>query len=105
MDEQEFAELVRRRPDLAKKFEFVRPGQDGRCGYYRRIRTKWRVQVEFGETAYGVYGQRGLREGLHPAAAAVKKEMKGKRYRKSRVDEAIEKWTKAMEEMVRVTGS
>ena len=114
MNEAQFAKLVQERPDLARFFHFVRIGKDGRRGYYRRIPVTYRdrrarpasllrVQVAFGEAARGVQGKGGFAEGGQPLGAdAVKKAMKGKEFRKAKWEQAIEKLTAAMKEIVTV---
>lgn len=118
MNLKEFAELVRLRPDLARKFHFVRAGRDGRAGFYRRIpitygdrrarpASQLRVQLAFGEAAYRAYGTKGSVEHkgimISKPAAEIHKEMKGKSYRKRKWELAIEKLTVAMKEVIEVT--
>jgi len=112
VNEAQFAKLVQQRPDLARHFHYVRAGRDGRAGFYRRIPKTYRdrrarpqsllrAQVDFGEAGQSVYGKRGLTtKGQPHAAEAVAKAMKGKNYKKSRVEQAIEKLTEAMVRVV-----
>ena len=115
MNEAQFQRLCEERPDLAKYFQYVRPGKSGGSGFYRRVSriykdrrarpaTLLRSQVAFGEAAQGVYGTKGLsEEGLPVAASAIKRRLRGKQFRKGKVELAIEKLTKAFEEAAEIT--
>jgi len=109
----EFAELVRHRPDLAHHFRRIRPGGHIKKEYWRRKAkdeknrlarhpSKLRTQVAFGNAGYNVYGERGLPEGIPVAASAVRKAMKGKRYREPAWMKAIRELTEAMKEAIEV---
>lgn len=113
MNVAQFQKLCEQRPDLAKYFHYVR-GSRNQGGYYRRIpptyynrrarpATLLRSQIAFGEAAYDVHGTKGLsEEGLPVAASSIKKRMRGKQFRKSKVELVIEKLGKAMEKAAEV---
>jgi len=113
INREDFAELVRRRPDLEHHFRYVRAGGHIKQGYWRRKakdekdrRTrkpaKLKAQVAFGSAGYSVYGERGLREGIPVAASAVRKTMKGKSYRESTVVKMIRQLSEALKEIAEV---
>ncbi|MBA7489860.1 hypothetical protein ES702_00394 [subsurface metagenome] len=114
MNEKQFAKLVEQRPDLAKHFHYVSPGKDGRIGFYRRIpityknrrarpATLLRSQIAFGEAGHSVYGKRGLsEEGTPHVVPAIRKALTGKKFRKGKVELAIEKLTKTMEKAAEI---
>lgn len=91
MDAVEYHRLIRKQPELAPFFEWVRPGKDGRRGFYRvipyvRFKPKvnqLRTMLNFGEAAHEAYGKKGFRvvEGrlLPVVAAEVKRKVKGKK--------------------------
>jgi len=113
INQEDFAELVRRRPDLAHHFRLVRAGGHIKRGYWRRkakdeknIRArkpaKLKSQLAFTKAAYNVYGEEGLREGIPVAADAVQKSMKGKRYRESNVAKVIRELSEALKEVTEI---
>ena len=114
INQEDFAELVRRRPDLAHYFRLVRAGGHIKRGYWRRkakdeknIRArkpaKLKSQLAFTKAAYDVYGEEGLRdEGIPVAASAVRKTMKGKSYRESTVVKMIRQLSEALKEIAEV---
>lgn len=114
MNEEQFAELVRKHPELARFFHYVRPGKDGRVGYYRRIprtyhdprarpASQLKTQLALGKTAHKSFGKRGFDEdGVPIIASEVKKEMKGKRYRKPKWREIVKELTESLKEIAEV---
>lgn len=124
MNEAQFAELVRRRPDLARHFHFVR-GNLGRAGYYRRIppiykdvkarpKPLLRVQLALSKSAYKSYGKKGFRPFKGPSlaypedtgvtmlpvvAVEVAKDLKGKTFKIPAWKRAIKELTEALKEV------
>lgn len=115
MNKEQFAKLVQERPDLAKYFQFIPSGRDGRRAYYRRIpktyydvsarpRSQLRTQLEFTKITNNLYHRnlRGLKDGLPLAASEVRNKMRGRRFKLPPWEEAILKLTRAFKEVKKV---
>ena len=61
------------------------------------------AQIAFAEAAHGVFGKKGLRDGMPIVVPAITKAMKGRSFKKSRVDQAIDELSRAMKEMALAT--
>ena len=104
MNEKEVLELLRRHPEMAKYIEYVRPGKDGRRGYWRikpyvNIPLKEAIEagllddpsyrrralnmLRFAEVSHSLFGTRGKEfyKGVEMPKHAVEiaKRLKGKR--------------------------
>lgn len=103
MNEEEFEELIRRRPDLKEKFHYVR-GSRRQSGFYRQIPKTYRnlhlrpkpllrSQLLLSEIAMQVYKRKlkGFKDGLPIVAATVQDKMKGIRLKQPKWKEVLEK--------------
>lgn len=114
MNEAEFAELVRERPDLARHFHYVCSGKDGRSGYYRRIPSTYydpkarslgqlKLQIAVGKTARRAYGKKGFdEEGVPIVASETKKAVKGRRFKKDKWREIVKELEESLREIAEV---
>lgn len=117
MNAAEFQKLVDHRPDLARFFHYVRPGKDGRRGYWQRIpithanrearpRSLLRSQLAFSRASQEGYGSRGFRivdgRRLPVIAARIKERTEGKIFKKPRWQQAIDELTEALKAIGRV---
>lgn len=106
MNETEYRELLKQHPEMATFIEFVSPNPRAPKGYYRVIPftrfdphpNQLKTMIAFGETAYRSYGMKGLDFStgklLPPVAAKIRKELRGKKFRKPTFEETFKKLKK-----------
>ena len=104
MRDSEFEELMRRHPELRPLFERVSGSYRARAHW--RLKAKWkrdprfrpesllRTHIALGEVAYASFGKKGFDEDGNPiVCGAVKKAMKGRKFKKVRKPE----WKRMLE--------
>lgn len=114
MNERDFQELVRRRPDLAKFFQFVE-GSRRQRGYYRRIPKTWKdmgarskpqlkAQLALTQSAMSLYDKKlqGFVDGVPVVAFHNANALRGKRFKAPVWQQAIRELAEALKEAYEV---